>query len=188
MSAVPKCRVVTVHLFRGDRGAIGQSVRKALDDQKHGQGPGPSPQECLLYAGHTGVSVDSEPDVIWGFNPDVGNTPLWQAMHNLRMGSAYPGIVTDDTNVFTEAGKRKLQVLTLHVLLPDPTFQAFEQQLIAERNRSQFQYGLPNGDGDCNCATWLERLALPLISGSMDEFASMTAGSRYQRRRFGQCI
>jgi hypothetical protein len=34
----------------------------------------------------------------------------------------------------------------------------------------------------------LERLALPLISGSMDEFASTTTSSRYPRRRFGQCI
>jgi hypothetical protein len=187
MSAVPKCRVLTVHLFRGARGAIGRSVRKALDDQKHGQGPGPSLLECLLYAGHAGASVDSEPDVIWGFNPDIGNTPLWLAMHNLRTGSAYPGIVNDDTNVFAEAAKKKLQVLTFEVRLPAPAFQAFEQKLIAERNRSQFHYGFPDGDGDCNCATWLERLALPLISGSMDEFASMTAGSLYPSRRFGPC-
>jgi hypothetical protein len=108
-------------------------------------------------------------------------------MQNLRTGNAYPGIVTDDTNVFAEAGKKKLQVLTFQVLLPEPAFQAFEQRLIAERNGSQFHYGFPNGDGDCNCATWLERLALPLISGSMDEFASTTAGSRFQSRRFGQC-
>jgi hypothetical protein len=188
MSMVPKCRVVSVHLFRGDRGTIGQSVRKALDDQKHGHGPGPSPQDCLLYAGHTGVSVDSEPDVIWGFNPDTGTTPLWQAMQNLRIGIAYPGIVSDDTIVFAEARKKKLQVLTFAVIFPNPAFQVFEQKLIAERNGSQYRYGFPDGDGDCNCATWLERLALPLISGSMDEFVSMTAGSRYQRRRFGQCI
>ena len=188
MSTVPKCRVVTVHLFRGDRGAIGQSVWKALDEQKHGQGPGPSRQECLLYAGHAGVSVDSEPDLIWGFNPDLGNTPLWQAMHDLRMGAAYPAIVTDDTNVFAEAAREKLQVLTFDVIFPEPAFQAFEQKLIAERNRSQYQYSFPDGDGDCNCATWLERMALPLISGSIDELASMTAASGYRRRRFGQCI
>ncbi len=108
-------------------------------------------------------------------------------MHHLRMGSAYPGIVTDDSNVFAEARKKKLQVLTFDVIFPDPAFQAFEQKLIAEQNGSQYQYGFPDGDGDCNCATWLERLALPLISGSMDEFASMTTSSRYQRRGFGQC-
>ena len=74
------------------------------------------------------------------------------------------------------------------MILPDPAFQEFELKLNAERSKSQYTYGFPNGDGDCNCATWLERLALPLISGSMIEFASMTASSRYPRRRFGQCI
>src|SRR5207245_8452403 len=75
MRAVPKCRVVTVHLFRENRGPFGQSVRKALDDQRHGQGPGPTRVDCLLYAGHTGVSLDREPTAIWGLNPDIGKAP-----------------------------------------------------------------------------------------------------------------
>src|SRR5437763_13370544 len=112
MSAIPPCRVVTVHLFRGNRGAFGQRVRKALDDQRYGRGPGPTPQDCLLYAGHTGVSVDSQPSIIWGFNPSIGNTPLWQAMQDLLYGNAYPGIVNDDTQVFATAGKKRLNVLT----------------------------------------------------------------------------
>jgi hypothetical protein len=141
-----------------------------------------------LYAGHTGVSVDSEPSVIWGFNPDIGTTPLWQAMQNLLNGDAYPGVVTDDTQVFAKARKRRLNVLTFDVLLPDPAFQDFEKRLHAERRQSQFRYGFPDGDGDCNCATWLERLALPLLSGSMIEFADLTASSRYPGRRFGRCI
>jgi hypothetical protein len=74
------------------------------------------------------------------------------------------------------------------VVLPEPAFQIFDQQLIAERKKSQYTYGFPDGDGDCNCATWLERLALPLLSGSMDEFAPMTASSRHASRRFGECI
>jgi hypothetical protein len=74
MSAVPKCRIVTVHLFRGSRGALGQSIRKALDDQLHGLGPGPSLLGCLLYAGHTGVSVDTDPAVIWGLTLTLGRT------------------------------------------------------------------------------------------------------------------
>jgi hypothetical protein len=153
MSAVPKCRKVTVHLFRGSRGAIGERVRKALAEQQRGQGARPSPRECLLYAGHTGVSVDSEPDVIWGFNPDIGQDPLWLVMLNLRNGVAYPGIVTDDTQVFVEAKKKKLRVQTFDVIFPDPAFKVFEQKLIAERKKSQLTYGFPNGDGDCNCAT-----------------------------------
>jgi len=142
-----------------------------------------------LYAGHTGVSLDSEPDVIWGFNPDIGNAPLWQAMQHLRNGNAYPGQVTDDTPVFDAARKKRFKVLTFDVVLPAPAFQDFEQRLNAEKHKkSQFTYGFPDGDGDCNCATWLERLALPLVSGSMIEFADMTASSHYPRRRFGECI
>ena len=74
------------------------------------------------------------------------------------------------------------------VILPDPAFRVFEKKLNAERQQSQYRYGFPDGDGDCNCVTWLERLALPLISGSMAEFAHATASSRYPSRRFGQCI
>src|SRR5437879_9586906 len=118
MSAVPQCRIVTVYLFRGDRGDFGDSVRKALDDQRHRRGPGPSEQDCLLYAGHTGVAVDEEPDVIWGFNPDIGTTPLWQAMQQLRNHKAYPGRVTNDTQVFAEARKKHVKVLTMELVLP----------------------------------------------------------------------
>jgi hypothetical protein len=75
-----------------------------------------------------------------------------------------------------------------NVILPDLAFQEFEIRLKSEREKSQFTYGFPNSDGDCNCATWLERLALPLISGSMLEFANMAASSHYPGRRFGECI
>jgi len=187
MSTAPKCRTVTVHLFRGNRGALGRRIRKALDDQRHGREVELSRVDCLLYAGHTGVSVDPAPSVIWGFNPDIGQTPLWQVMQHLRTGGAYPGIVTDDTQVFAAARKNRMTVLPFDVVLPEPAYQVFEQKLIAERMKSQYTYGFPNGDGDCNCATWLERLALPLISGSMEEFAAMTASSSYPRRRFGRC-
>jgi hypothetical protein len=131
--------------------------------------------------------VDSQAAVIWGFHPDFGQEPLWQVMQNLRNGQAYPGVVEDDTQVFAEARQQGMSVRTFDVILPEPAFQVFERKLLAERNKSQFTYGFPDGDGDCNCATWLERLALPLISGSMDEFTNMTASCRFPRRRFGQC-
>ena len=109
-------------------------------------------------------------------------------MQELLSGNAYPGIVNDDTQVFVMAGKKRLTVLAFDVILPDPAFRVFEKKLNAERQQSQYRYGFPDGDGDCNCVTWLERLALPLISGSMAEFAHATASSRYPSRRFGQCI
>jgi hypothetical protein len=125
---------------------------------------------------------------VYGFNPDFGSTPLWQAMQALRNGDAFPGVVRDDTQIFAAAAKQKLSVKTLTIVLPDPHFHEFEQRLSAERTKSQYKYGFPNGDGDCNCTTWLERLALPLLSGRMDEFTNMPGFSLYPNRRFGECI
>ena len=189
-AAVPQCRTVSIHTFRGNRAALGRRVRKALDDEMNGVGPGPSRLDCLLYTGHTGVSTDSD-SVIYGFNPDFGQLPIWQGMQLLRNGDAFPGIVVDDTQVFAEARKHRLTVQTFDVILPDqPAFQDFERKLTAERKKrkSRYTYGFPNGDGDCNCTTWLERLGLPLLSGSMDEFTGLPGFRMYPRRRFGQCL
>jgi hypothetical protein len=109
-------------------------------------------------------------------------------LQRLRNGDGYPGVVNNDPNVFAEARKNRLGVLTFDVVLPDTAFKVFEQSLSKERTKSQFTFGFPDGDGECNCATWLERLALPLISGSMDDFTSTTASSYYSSHRFGQCI
>jgi len=141
----------------------------------------------LLYAGHTGVSTDSD-EAIYGFNPDAGGLPICRVMQSLRNGDAFPGLVRDDTSVFAAAKRHRLKVLTFDVILAEPSFQAFESALRSEERKSQYKYGYPNGDGDCNCTTWLERLALPLLTGSMDEFTSLSGFSSYPTRRFGHCI
>jgi len=188
MAKAPQCRTVTVHTFRGNRSpAFVRGVLGALDDQRNGRGPGPSKTECLLYSGHTGVSLDDD-GAIYGFNADGGRDPLWRLMYNLRNGDAYPGIVLDDTAVFADAGRKRLVLLRFDITLPDPRFQAFRRKLIAERKQSQYSYGFPNGNGDCNCTTWLERLALPLLSGSMEEFTALPGFQRYPARRFGECV
>ena len=187
MSMVPACRTVTIHAFRGNRSVLGKGIRKKLDDEMNGRGPGPSMLECLLYAGHAGVSTYSD-KTIHGFNPNVGSLPISLAMQKLRNGDAFPGIVHDDTQVFTAAKKQRLKVLSFDLILPDPSFQDFESRLRDERRRSRFTYGFPNGDGDCNCTTWLERLALPLLAGSMDEFTGLSGFFNYPTRRFGQCV
>jgi hypothetical protein len=186
-AAVPQCRIVTVHTFLGDRSSFGRRVRKALEDAKNGRGPGPSPVECLLYSGHTGVSTDSD-KVIYGFKPDMGTLPTWQVMERLRNGEAFPGVVTDDTHVFAAAEAQGLTVRTFDAILPDPGFRVFQRKLAAERKGSKYSYGFPNGDGDCNCTTWLERLALPLLTGRMDEFTSLPGFVYYPSRRFGECL
>jgi hypothetical protein len=185
-TGVPRCRTVSIQTFLGDRGAFGRRVRRALDDEKNGIGAGPTRVDCLLCAGHTGLSIDSG-TTIYGFNPDFGQTPIWRGMQLLRNGDAFPGIVVDDTQVFAEARRLRLKILGFDLILPDPAFQDFELKLSAERKQSRFTYGFPDGDGDCNCTTWLERLALPLLSGAMDEFTSLPGFHMYPKRRFGHC-
>jgi hypothetical protein len=160
---------------------------QALDDERRGRGTAPSRVDCLLFAGHTGVSV-GDSGIIYGFNPDSGKDPLWLVLANLRNGGAYPGVVIDDTAVFQEADRQGLSVLTANIILPEPSFQTFEQRLIGERQQSQYSYGFPNSDGDCNCTTWLERLALPLLTGNMEEFTALLGFGTSPTRRFGRCV
>jgi hypothetical protein len=49
-------------------------------------------------------------------------------------------------------------------------------------------YGFPDGDADCNCVTWIERLGLPLLTGRMDEFIALPGRAGYPSRRFGRCL
>ena len=186
--APPVCQTIKVFAFRGDRsGVFTERFQKALDDEKKGLGPGPTAEECLLYAGHTGVSTDSG-TTIYGFNPDRGGLSAWTMFDRLRRGNAFPGVVRDDTAVFTAARNHPLPVFSFDIVLPDPRFQLFKQTLDGDRPTSQYSYGFPNGDGDCNCTTWLERLGLPLLTGLMDEFIGLSAVSASRSRRFGLCV
>jgi hypothetical protein len=184
----PPCRTITVFAFRGDRSrAFAVVFLKALDDEKHRRGPGPTAVECLLFAGHVGVSMDGG-TTIYGFNPDGGTLPVWQWMDCLKNGDAFPGIVRDDTGMFAAARNHGLVVQSIEVILPEPRFQEFEARLDGERKNSQYSYGFPNGDGDCNCITWLERLGLPLLTGRMDEFLGLPGIVFSPSRRFGACV
>jgi hypothetical protein len=186
--SVPSCRTIQVMLFRGDRsGAFGARIKRELDDQKNGRGPGPTALDCLMLVGHTGVSMDGA-TTIYGFNPDATGVPLWDVMERLKNGDSFPGIVTDDTAVFSAAASHGLVVMSFQIILPDPQFQDLRDRLDDERSTSKYTYGYPNGDGDCNCMTWLERLGLPLLSGHMNELTGLRGTSLYSSRRFGHCV
>jgi hypothetical protein len=188
MSSPVPCRSIRVVAFRGDRSrAFVAAFLSALDDEKTGRGPGPPFLDCLLFAGHAGVSTDGG-TTIYGFTPESGRVPVWRVMDELKSGTAFPGVVRDDTAVFAAAGQRGLAVVSFDVILPDPRFQDFVRRLDAERKTSQHTYGYPNGDGDCNCATWLERLGLPLLTGRMDEFTGLRGIVTHPARRFGKCV
>jgi len=188
MSSTPPCRVVQVMAFRGDRSRPrAAAFQRALDDERNGHGPGPSPIECLLFAGHAGVTTNGGA-AIYGFNPDGGGLPVWQLLDRLKNGDAFPAVVRDDAFAFATAQKHGLPVLSFEVILPEPRFQEVGGALDAERRNSQYSYGFPNGDGDCNCITWLERLGLPLLTGRMDEFIGLTGWTAAPSRRFGRCV
>ena len=108
-------------------------------------------------------------------------------MLGLRNGEAFPGLVMDDTAIFTSARQHGLVVEAFDVLLPDPAFQLFVAALGRESRNSQYSYGFPNSDGDCNCITWFERLGLPLLTGRAEEFIGLPGRRSHPRRRFGRC-
>lgn len=187
-TALPQCRTVSVFGFRGDRTRpFVTSFQKSVSDAKTGLGSGPTISDCLLFAGHTGVSVDGGA-AIYGFNPNGAGLAAWQLMEELQRGSAFPGVVRDDTQVFVAARKHPLAVVSFEIVFPEPQFQEFVRKLDAERQSSNYSYGFPDGDGDCNCATWLERQGLPLLSGGMDELSTLRGISVYPSRRFGKCL
>jgi hypothetical protein len=184
---LPPCRTIQVTTFRGNRSRrFTGAIRAALDDQKKGVGPGPSRLDFILYIGHAAVSVNVGA-TYFGFGPDPGNTPAWQVMERLNIGLAFPGLVRDDTPIFTAARNRGIVLQLMKIVVPDPTFQKFAETLDGERQKSQYSYGFPNGQGDCNCVTWLERLSLPLLTGRMDEFARLLGWVSNPSRQFGAC-
>jgi hypothetical protein len=188
MIPVLPCRPVTVLAFAGDRSRpFVARVLAALVDGMNGRGPGPSPLECVFLAGHAGVSTDAGLSIS-GFNPNAGGLPAWQVMQGLQSGEAFPGIVTDDTGLFTAASQHGLAIEAFDVVLPEPAFQLFVAALGRERQNSQYSYGFPDGDGDCNCITWIERLGLPLLTGRMDEFLALPGRVSHPNRRFGRCL
>jgi hypothetical protein len=109
-------------------------------------------------------------------------------MDRLRNGDAFVGHVSEDGALFTAARSAGLPVVSFDILLPEPTFQRFQSRLDAERQRSQYTYGFPNSDGDCNCITWLERLGLPMLTGRMTEFIGLRGIPLLPSRRFGRCV
>ena len=85
--ALPACKSVTVVLFRGGlTPTFGARITRELDDQKKGVEQGPSMSDCLLFAGHTGVSTD-DGTTVYGFNPDGTGAPLWQLIDDLKKGA-----------------------------------------------------------------------------------------------------
>jgi hypothetical protein len=182
------CRTIKVIAFRGSHSkAFARHFRQAILAEKAGLRPGPSPVECLLHIGHAALSMDGG-TTAYGFTAEAAGLPIWQTFDRLRNGEALPGVVRNDVAVYSAAQSHAMTILSFDILLPESGFQDLQASLDAEREKSQYSYSFPNGDGDCNCVTWLERMGLPLLTGRMREFARLSGISSDPRRRFGRCV
>lgn len=181
------CQEIQVHAYQGRRDGLFQSqFRDKLQDDFKGTGPAPSREECLLYAGHAAVSLDGG-RTLWGFNPDGGSLKAAGLINQLQNRQAFPGVVLDDTSAFRLARKHNVRIDVLRLFFPPPFFAEFEQRIQSEQSRSRYTYSFPNGEGDCNCLTWIERIGIPLFSGQMLEFMDSLKSVGYRDRRFGDC-
>jgi hypothetical protein len=125
---------------------------------------------------------------IVGFHPAISTIRSCDAFEALTKGDAFPGIVSDDTQLFHLAESQfMLPLQTISIRMPRSDYDRFVSLLDAERVAGKYSYGFPNGDGDCNCTTWLERLGLPLLTCHMEEFVSMRGFAVHAVRRFGAC-
>lgn len=187
-----KCKRIYIHAFRGDRSPAAMDAFDAqVEAGRTGTGPGPSGEECLLYTGHVGISFEAD-SPIYGFNPDTGTEQSWQVIENLKRraagGKPYPGVVTDDTSVFSTAKARGLTVLKLELIYPESRYQEIKSRFDSEKGKSEYHYSFPNRGGDCNCATWPARLGVfvPEASGVMKAYIE-AMGRTESPKKMGMC-
>lgn len=118
-NAVPACRTKRGDTLKGDRSPASRARFDALLAAGQSGGVGPTREQCLLSAGHTGISVDGG-DTIFGSDPETGSMPVFQVIADLKDGKAFPGLVWHDTMVFAAAATN-LAVKSFDVVLPEPT-------------------------------------------------------------------
>jgi hypothetical protein len=61
----------------------------------------------------------------------------------------------------------------VEILVRKAHYDQIAQTLAAEQQSSQYTYGFPNGDGDCNCVTWIERIGVPVVTGRIVELLGL---------------
>lgn len=149
-----------------------------------GRGRDLSIQECLLYAGHVGIAFSADRP-IYGFKPKCEPGSIAKTLDALLDSqTAFPGVVSDDTEVFAEAERRKLGVVRKQYDLTEDEYDAVESIFKRELQQSGFMYCFPGGPGDCNCATWPEKLGLriPHQSGQMKAYVEAMKKTAEQNR------
>jgi hypothetical protein len=159
------CRKVSIHAFVGDRD-------EALADRCSGLvPPSPSLEECLLYAGHAGVSFDDEP-AIYGFLPSAPHLPTFEILKALKNMTVFPGVVNDHKQFFDFASANGRMVVELKYLYPAHIVTQVQATIHRQQALCALTYAFPGVVGSCNCATWLREIGLniPEPTGAMRKF------------------
>ncbi|MGH9197538.1 MAG: hypothetical protein ACRD1T_17575, partial [Acidimicrobiia bacterium] len=181
------CKRIYLHGFLGDKDhAAIKAFRKKLADAEAGLGPNPDIVECLMIAGHVGLSFESDSPII-GFLPNPGSEPMWQVMKTLKARTSFPGKVGDDTYVFDAAKKRGLSVLKVEYVFPESEYNRLKAACDALRSSCDYEYGFP-GAGDCNCASFPARIGFPIPEPTGQMLAYMDAMAKTPSPvRMGDC-
>jgi hypothetical protein len=185
------CKRIYLHAFSGARDTASVlQFKTAMAAHKTAGTNGPSGDECLLYTGHVGISLESKTP-IYGFNPDTGDLPGWLVIERLKEKAGsyepYPGIVTDDTSVFNKAKALKLKYKILEYVYPESEFNEIKAAFNKSRIKTGLTYSFPGQGGDCNCATWPQEigLSLPHSNGQMREYIASFENN--EKRIMGDC-
>lgn len=157
---------IWIHAFRGKRDD------PLFVDRCRGRVlPRPSLQECLVYAGHAGVSFDAERP-IYGLLPAALGVEPYVLLDLLQQGSILTGEVADHTAIFDDAATRGCQIVSVEYRYLTATQQAILSKVQSQIAKCTLKYSFPGQGGDCNCATWLGRIGLdlPETTGQMRLF------------------
>lgn len=171
---MPVQRQIFLFAFLGEREEkFTDDFKSKLAAEKSGTGDGPTLVECLLYAGHAGISFSLDGS-IFGFNAKCKPGQVAETLQLLKKKAGIPGVVTDDTAVFDAARARKMEVVCVEYECMEEEFESIQSAFENELESSQFVYCFPGGEGDCNCATWPAKLGLsvPEPTGMMKKYVA----------------
>lgn len=133
--------------------------------------PRPTIEECIVYAGHAGVSFDAE-FPIYGFLPVATQHPPYALLDLLQAGGVLQGEVSDHTAYFSTAQSYGCTLISVEYRYVVSEQQTFLRLVQSQMTNCTLKYSFPGQGGDCNCAAWLGKigLQLPESTGQMKLF------------------
>jgi hypothetical protein len=146
------------------------------------------------YSGHVGYSFDKGKQ-IWGFGPAAGKETISETIENLKAGQSYPGVITQDQDVFKLVEQNPLStrgkagilqsVYELNIPVSQERFDSIKTKhdtLASQQQLDHIRYQWPTDpmpNNAFNCATFPSCLGIPIpentgkIQSYMSEFERM---------------